>query len=90
MNEFSSTEFDVECLFCGTIQQMHTNVDGETPRPGDIVICFDCGYVAEYGEDMQLVALSSERQQLVESNEKFQAMMFALRVMKDREADETN
>ena len=86
MGEPVRAEFDVVCLFCGTVQTVHTNADGDTPSPGDICICYECGYTASYGDDLQLVALSPDQQLYVETNPKFKIMMAALRTIKEREA----
>jgi hypothetical protein len=89
VTEFNSTEFDTECLFCGTVQELHASMEGAIPKPGDLSICFSCGYVAAYGDDVtRLVPLTPEQQLFTESNDQFRAMMFALRVMKNREADQ--
>lgn len=84
------TELSTRCLFCGFSQEFHTNPDGARPQPGDICICYECGYVSAYGEDLQLVALDSEQQNYTETNPKFQDMMAVLRMMKEEDAQEND
>lgn len=88
MTDGTDAQFIVECLFCGGLQYLHSNPDGVIPKPGDISICFDCGYVAAYGDDLQsLVPLGREQQEFIETSSEFKAMMFVLRIMKDHEIE---
>lgn len=45
-------EFETTCLLCGYLAEVHTNVDGESPSPGAICVCWNCGHVASYGQDV--------------------------------------
>jgi hypothetical protein len=47
---------------------LHSNVDGATPQPGDFSICWECGGVGSYNEDLQLVGLTEEQLEDLESN----------------------
>lgn len=60
-------------------------MEGETPSPGDICICFDCGYVAAYAKDLKgLVPLTKDQQDFIETSPSFKNMMLALRIIKDQ------
>jgi hypothetical protein len=69
-------------LFCGLVQELQTSPDGSTPKPHDISICLNCGFAASYGEDLQLVPLTSEQQEFTETDPMFQGLMAALRKAK--------
>ena len=43
------------CPYCGGRSDVHTSVNGATPKIGDASICFYCGEVAVFDADMQLV-----------------------------------
>lgn len=61
-------EFDVRCVHCGRLLELHSNVDGATPSPGDFSICWKCGGVAAYNEDLQLVGLTEDQMEELEQN----------------------
>lgn len=63
------------CLGCGRINELHSNADGDTPEPGDISVCWQCGNVAAFDADLNLVALTEEQFDYVTNDPDFQAVM---------------
>lgn len=68
MSARQPAEFDTRCVHCGRLQEVHSNVDGALPKPGDFSICWSCGGAATYNEDLQLVGLTIEQMEQLEEN----------------------
>lgn len=79
----SPNEFETTCLHCGELHSTHINPGDTAPQPGDIVICWHCGYTASYGPTLQLVPLTLEQQNYVETDPEFAAMMATYRYVKE-------
>jgi hypothetical protein len=56
------------CPLCGVDNECATNVDRTnttSPKPGSVIICYSCGFLALLGNDMRLRApTAAERQEL--------------------------
>lgn len=62
------------CLHCGKILDAASGVDDDDmpPKPGDVSICFYCGNIAVFGDnlllrqptDKEIIALAGDRQLL--------------------------
>jgi hypothetical protein len=50
------------CLECGKLLDCATVTDGEDvePHPGAISICFSCGHIQAFGDDLRLRPLTDE------------------------------
>lgn len=84
---YSPTEFFTTCLFCGKTHELHADTDGErTPEQGDLSVCWDCGYVACYGPNMQLIPLTEEQQKYVETSSHFKQLMALMAIAKSEGA----
>lgn len=52
-------EKPMKCPSCGDEITASTGVNGATlPKPGDITVCFNCGHVAAYADDLTIRALN--------------------------------
>lgn len=52
-----------KCLSCGIENDVATSVDGDcSPEPGDVTVCFYCGHIMAYDDDLKLRELTREEQ----------------------------
>jgi acetyl-CoA carboxylase beta subunit len=48
------------CSECGKVSEAATSLQGETPKPGSIAVCIECGHVTAYDAQMRLQALTDD------------------------------
>jgi len=59
------------CAGCGKPNDMATaTVAGHRPSPGDISICFYCGHISAFDDDLRLRPLTDAEMREVAGNEK--------------------
>jgi len=57
------------CLDCGRMMDRATDPLGTAiPVPGDITICFRCGHIMAFADDLTLRALTSDEMHAVAGN----------------------
>jgi hypothetical protein len=73
MNEHSngvtSTDTSDRCPMCGRLSTAATSVDRSAdprPTPGDVSLCFGCGEILVYGDDLKLRAPELEELRLIQ------------------------
>ena len=74
------------CTNCGRINDAATAVDldGAKPRPDDICLCFYCGHIMAYDEQMQLRNLTDAEVISAAGNQKLVKVSNALSIMRKR------
>ena len=56
---------ETRCLACSKPINMATGISEKdlTPDPGDVTICFHCGYIMAFNEDLTLRELTAEEKE---------------------------
>lgn len=66
------------CPGCGVVNDMATSAGGKNrPSPGSISICFRCGHISAFSEDMRLRELTDAEMHEVAGHPKIIAIMKA-------------
>jgi len=82
-----NNELVTTCPYCGRQNELHFNVAGASPSPGDISLCWKCGEAAKFGLDLSLSKLTVEQKADLKTEEEYrQAVAARLESRTPREA----
>lgn len=64
-----------KCLSCGSKNDAATSVDGDySPEPDAITVCFHCGHIMSYDDELRLRELTREEQIEIAGDERILAI----------------
>lgn len=80
----SVTTRENKCLSCGVLNDLATDINSDAvPKENDVSICFSCGHIAVFKEDLSLRELTEEEKDEVDNSEHIQETLSMMKLMKE-------
>ncbi|MCK1670354.1 hypothetical protein [Bradyrhizobium sp. 150] len=71
-----------QCRDCGELLDGATGVGANRPRPGNVSVCFYCGHISVFADDLSLREPNGEEMREIADNETILAIQRARRKLK--------